>query len=523
MKKFFKGKKIMILVPHEDDELNIVGGLLSSDYFDLENVYVVYMTNGDYVCNYEIRIKEAKKVSKKIGILQSNIIFMGYSDQYSRESNHMYMTKNSKSLVSKKGYKETFMINNGEYHYLKYNKHSLFNYEALLNDYTDLLINYKPDVLFCIDFDSHCDHRANSLIFEKSLGIVLNLVKNYEPLVYKCFGYPTAYKGFDDFNSINVLSSRFKTEAHSLCKMMNPYYFWDERIRFSVNNKKLFLNNKLYKLLRIYRSQLIIRKAYSIINSDVVCWQRRTDSIVKNATIVSSSGKIKFLNDFLLFDASDIMHGNTKEPILMDNCWKPDSNDNKKSLEFKFQKKYTINEIVIYQNCNTEDKIEEVKIEYDNNCIIKRTKGIKTSIFLGNINVNEIKVSINKFSGKNYGISEIEIFQPRELAKKMYDVEINNCFGLNKIYCKKINELSVYEYDGFIYKKLSSEEYNVKNNKSIIEIRINDQLIKKIRISNNSFIIAVQILIQIINKLTLNIDLFFSKCFNKINRLLGKM
>ena len=66
MKNSFKNKRVMILVPHQDDELNIAGGLLCSDYLEKENTFIVYTTNGDYFRNKNTRKKEAYKVAKII-------------------------------------------------------------------------------------------------------------------------------------------------------------------------------------------------------------------------------------------------------------------------------------------------------------------------------------------------------------------------------------------------------------------------------------------------------------------------
>ena len=117
------------------------------------------------------------------------------------------------------------------------NNHSLFNYNNFVQDITDLIKYEKSDVIFTIDFDSHPDHRALSLAFEKAMGIILNSNHNYHPLVYKSFAYPTSYFGVDDFHSKNIKSTSFKTEDNSQFKMQNPYYNLSERVRFQVSKK----------------------------------------------------------------------------------------------------------------------------------------------------------------------------------------------------------------------------------------------------------------------------------------------
>lgn len=45
----FKGKKIMVLVPHEDDDLLISGQVLPEIYKKGADVRVVFVTNGDKI------------------------------------------------------------------------------------------------------------------------------------------------------------------------------------------------------------------------------------------------------------------------------------------------------------------------------------------------------------------------------------------------------------------------------------------------------------------------------------------
>ena len=89
-------KKAIIFAPHQDDEINIAGGILSSLLANNIEVKVVYSTNGDYCTKASTRISECKKALKVFGISEENIYFMGYSDQTREEDTHLYMTeKNS--------------------------------------------------------------------------------------------------------------------------------------------------------------------------------------------------------------------------------------------------------------------------------------------------------------------------------------------------------------------------------------------------------------------------------------------
>ena len=57
-------RNVLIIVPHQDDELNVAAPLLS--YFIDKNISITvcFVTNGDYDGEEEIRLEEAKRVSK---------------------------------------------------------------------------------------------------------------------------------------------------------------------------------------------------------------------------------------------------------------------------------------------------------------------------------------------------------------------------------------------------------------------------------------------------------------------------
>lgn len=76
----FGGKKVMVIVPHEDDELNLAGGVLEQYIKYGSDVYVVYVFNGDMNGDGVARITEADTAMTAIGIPAENLIFLGYGD-----------------------------------------------------------------------------------------------------------------------------------------------------------------------------------------------------------------------------------------------------------------------------------------------------------------------------------------------------------------------------------------------------------------------------------------------------------
>ena len=88
--EYFRKKKILIFLPHQDDEINTVYGMIGNIKKVDGIVKVVYSTNGDYCVNAKYRIKEAINSLKIVNIKKDDIIFMGYSDQAPENNNHLY-------------------------------------------------------------------------------------------------------------------------------------------------------------------------------------------------------------------------------------------------------------------------------------------------------------------------------------------------------------------------------------------------------------------------------------------------
>ena len=58
MKFKYSNKKVLIFCPHQDDEINIAGGLIPVLKEKSCDVKVVYSTNGDYFVDKKYRFKE---------------------------------------------------------------------------------------------------------------------------------------------------------------------------------------------------------------------------------------------------------------------------------------------------------------------------------------------------------------------------------------------------------------------------------------------------------------------------------
>lgn len=77
-----RGQKVLVIVPHEDDEINVAGSVMYSYVQKGADVYCAFTTNGDYSFWARTRMHEAWRSLQTLGV--QHVVFLGYGDT----SNH---------------------------------------------------------------------------------------------------------------------------------------------------------------------------------------------------------------------------------------------------------------------------------------------------------------------------------------------------------------------------------------------------------------------------------------------------
>lgn len=411
-KKGYKMTKVLFMVPHEDDELFVGGPMLINLVRDKKyDVYVFISTNGDYYpYEYKERIEESIKVLNTIGVKKENIIFGGYGDCWNGK--HIYNSEKSDAKISHAGKSMTYLLDNiNEWHYNQYNEHQKYSREGYLNDIINLIKTILPEVIICVDMDSHQDHRCLSLLTDEALGIILKENKSYFPILLKKFAYQGVLFGKMDY--FEYPHKRAMNDTDDTC---NPYFKWKDRLSYSVPSDcrtKYLHNNFLYKLVKMYKSQEMWMNAGSFINEDIVYWLRNTNNFVLNAQIAATSGQVKYINDFKLIDTDNVLKADCDFHNL---CWRPVDNDNKKKIKIKFNKIVQLKHIIIYFNClgringyylcelhNKNGKTKIIKKFLDNDGFFCDKLDFEET------DVMEVIFTFSNLNGK-VGIGEIEAF-----------------------------------------------------------------------------------------------------------------
>lgn len=404
--QIYADRSVMVVVPHQDDELNILGGVLEEYARYGSDIYPVFITNGDYMGMAERRYQEALTVFECMGVPGENVIFLGYGDEWSPEGPHLYNAQRGEVLHSHFGRTQTYGTSIHE----AYREGRSYTIDHLMEDLKSVILEYRPDVIFCSDYDHHIDHKAATLLFDKVMGVLLKEEPEYRPVVYKAYAYSTAWEAEQDFYGENLNSTRDP--------FVSPYgqkpavYHWEDRVRFPVAGDTLsrsLVGSKAYKTLSVYDSQGATVKAGAVINGDKVAWRRDTESLCLLAQIEAASGRPELLNDFMLLENTDLSDGSR---MPYDGVWSPEGED--RSFTVKLAQPSQIYSIVLYDHPSEEANVLNAQISFDNGMKLETGPldpgGAATRIRVDGEDVQSFTMTLLQTEGIGAGLTEVEAF-----------------------------------------------------------------------------------------------------------------
>ncbi|MDO4982509.1 MAG: PIG-L family deacetylase [Eubacteriales bacterium] len=404
----FSGRRVMVFVPHEDDEINLLGGVLEQYVKYGSQVYVVYLTNGDMQVSAEQRFAETIEGMAKCGVPEDHLIFLGYGDSLYEGDTEIYFLPEDRIVTSHAGKTQTY----GTPTHPAYREGRDYTLENMVGDIHDILLEYRPDVIFCSDYDEHADHRLLSLLFDRAMGQILNGYRNYKPDVFKGFAYSTAYYDRQDFYEVNLASTI--NPNHEEYTQENNVYLWNDRIRFPVKADTLsrsMFSCGIYKALECYASTETRKYADGIISGDKVFWQRDTNSMLYYTDVDATSGDPSVVNDFMLNDRKDPKL--TVEPSQ--NVWIPSKWDKEKTVTFHFTEPLSVARVKLYDNPSLEDNILDAIITLDGGTEIHTgalpKNGSAAEFDFGARTMSKLQVTIVETEGDRAGLAEVEAFE----------------------------------------------------------------------------------------------------------------
>lgn len=475
-----QAKKILVVIPHEDDEINLAGATIYQAKKEGKQVICVFATNGDWLYPVEVRMREALRSLTILGVPAEDVVFLGYPDGGTHAERSIFMHGKGK-VLNVNGRTHTYGSTvKKDFASTEYGKAQPYTWSSLLDDLKRVILKYYPDMIIGTDFDNHPDHRMCSIALDTVMGEILNCKGNdYFPMYLKGFAYSMAFEGVDDFfSSSHLLSSKPNPRALTYPEFGtdNPAFEWDKRIRFPVHEDCCTLDldkNVIYKALCSYVSQRIFVRAGRIINGDQVFWEKRTDNLAYQGQITVSSGKADYLHDFQTMYASDI---SVPKPKFDHYCWVPDKDDHEKWCRCTFEHSRHIEKISLWGNIEEDNQVLEGELLFSNGYRCKvptlRRYGRETEIAITpQDEIMWVEFHITRTKGNAAGLAEWGIYGYKEQWVEQ-DMQIccNDEFAY-QWYCwprEKFPELKVYPrgLSGDIKWSIDGELIDIKQIKS---------------------------------------------------------
>ena len=453
--KNFFGTRVLILAPHPDDEINVAGNMILTLAAAKAEIFVAYSTNGDFEQTAEIRAQEAVDALKILGVPREKIIFLGYGDTFNGKGKpHIFSAE--KPTKSPAGHAETYAAKNFvDYAKKTFGRHSPYTRKNFKRDLKSLLLELRANIIFCVDFDSHADHRALSILFEEVLGEILSERSDYHPEVYKKFAYATAFTAVADFYAPNLLSTRKpkigETDTYDFDFIDRANYVWENRVRFPVmHSQTLLKGNPIAEAVFAHKSQRNEWNALRILNSDEIFFERRTDSQTFSAKVTATSGDASKVRDFKIIDTKNVDESPAR---LENNIWQGEK------IFFEWNEPVQVQQIVIYGNPLDEEPAKiSLRLEFDNAGIsldnVKNfsaelpRRGQPLVIDTEKIFVKRAEISVVD-AGKNFGLSEVEFFANADQLKKIppfIKLTVNDDFFYDYAVPYEVEKISVGLY-----------------------------------------------------------------------------
>ena len=396
----YAGQRVMVIAPHEDDEINIAGGVIEEYVRYGSRVFLVFVTNGDYLGKGETRMREALNVAARLGVPEDQVIFLGYGDGWFYDGEKSIYNAPADEEVISHGRR---WVTYGLPEHPAFREDRSYTRRHLLEDMTEVLDSYRPDVILCSDYENHADHISTSLFMEEALCQILKADGDYHPLVLKSFCYNTAYFSVSDFYAENMLATRDPGDI--------PYCDWESRVRLPVNAQTLsrsMLSSSTYWQLRLHATQGASDWAERIISGDRVYWLRDTENLVLHSEISVSSGEPGVLNDFKLRDSADI----SAVGVAEDGVWIPVAADTEREVEIRLPEETALTRLTLYDNPSPADNVLDAELLFDDGSSLRtgalQPTGQANEIPLEGVRTGRVRIRLLQTEGARAGLTEIE-------------------------------------------------------------------------------------------------------------------
>ena len=435
----------MVFSPHQDDEANMANAVMYSRTKQGADVYVVIgfgSSPKDNKDEYGLgRLRESARNMKFLGLCPSNLIYLGYQNlPYAAVGKGNTIMTNYLGEVIKAdntSFSTFSHINEGfpSFHSSKYGNECTVSEEHLLSDLADILLQYKPDEIYAINYDKHPDHIYMGSLVEQAFGVVKSRPNcaDYCPRFYQSMSYQSSW--YANLDMMSVFSpndpKRNILESTLPFKPWNNTFEWNKRVRFPVDDLMSIpdVNSNISTLAYKYGfGQRVVERLLAVVNGDQIFWERDTRSKSFGATVSVSSNETdkRYLNDFsttrVPFKNISKLRFFNDDDLIVKLCdcykWSPETNDTNMTVTLKFSKPLNIASIRLYDDFRKENQILSGLLSFSDGSTINvgelNNSGSATIInFPTKKRISFVSFKIRKYKGIP-GLTEFEVYTPEK-------------------------------------------------------------------------------------------------------------
>jgi len=182
--------KILVISPHPDDDVITAAGITYQAVQNQEPIGIIYMTNGDFqgIDSGYLRQGEAANAQAYLGMIEDNLIFLGYPDGYLDTIYYNYVNVTD-IFITTYGQSTTYGnrgLGRTDYHSYRFGVPADYNKYNILLDLEDIISTFKPDHIFTLSqFDVNPDHSTTYELMRLAVLSVINNDPNYNPTIHK--------------------------------------------------------------------------------------------------------------------------------------------------------------------------------------------------------------------------------------------------------------------------------------------------------------------------------------------------
>lgn len=417
-----KGKRILLLAPHNDDEALMCAGVIAHSLANGAEVKVVVVTNGDKKGRRmaAVRMKETLRAMACLGLGEAHIVFLGYGDTGKEENSflkRLYEAETDTTLVSSNVGDETYGFPGiPEYHYQKYGAHGRYDRATFRGDLKAVIKDFTPDHIFVSSlYETHPDHAT---LYKFTIEAVIAIKRNNAAFSPTLHEYLVHSHDSDDFwpardaknSPVVPFSKPISLEAETLLD-------WDKREILTVPSLMQHLprsKNQKYRVISQYRSQRPSRNhkyLYSYVKLDEIFWKKDFSNIAFLAEVdVSSENSEKLQLGIKAIDG--LIDGYPRFP---GHEWATLGETEGAWIRLSWQRAYKVNKIILYGHPGPGNNITSATLTFSDGSSLQvgclPVNGSSYEIEFVPKTIEWVKLTVDTADGEYTGLSEFEVYE----------------------------------------------------------------------------------------------------------------